>query len=58
MSTNSKTYEVFQFILDSVVPEINVPIMKPGRKKHSIWKNGSIKLSPKYRIKLNKKVCK
>ena len=33
MSTNSKTYEVGHFILDSVVPEINVPIMKPSRKK-------------------------
>ena len=33
MSTNSKTYEVGHFILDSVVPEINVPIMKPSRRK-------------------------
>ena len=33
MSTNSKTYEVSEFILDSIVPEINVPIMKPSRKK-------------------------
>ena len=33
MSNNSKTYKVGQFILDSVVPEINMPIMKPSRKK-------------------------
>ena len=33
MSTNSKTYGVSEFILDSIVPEINVPIMKPSRKK-------------------------
>ena len=33
MSTNSKAYEVGHFILDSVVPEINVPIMKPSRRK-------------------------
>ena len=33
MSTNSKTYEVGQFILDSVVPEIVVPIMKSSRIK-------------------------
>ena len=33
MSTNSKTYGVSESILDSIVPEINVPIMKPSRKK-------------------------
>ena len=33
MSTNSKTYEVREFILDSIVPEIKVPIMKPSRRK-------------------------
>ena len=33
MSTNSKTYEVGEFILDSIVPEIIVPIMKPSRRK-------------------------
>ena len=33
MSTNSKTYEVGRFILDSVVPEINVPVMKPSKRK-------------------------
>ena len=31
-------------LLDTIVPDINVPIMELSRKKHSIWKNGSIKL--------------
>ena len=33
MSNNSKTYEVGEFILDSIVPEINVPIMNLSRRK-------------------------
>ena len=33
MSNNSKTYEVGEFILESIVPKINVPIMKLSRRK-------------------------
>ena len=33
MSSDSKTYEVGEFILDSIVPDINVPIMKLSRRK-------------------------
>ena len=49
MSNNSKTYEVGKFILDSIVPEINVPIMKLSRRKRFNMKkwieNAKTKLS-------------
>ena len=40
-------------LLDTIVPDINVPIMELSRKEknHSIWKNGSTKLWPKYQIR-------
>ena len=55
MSTNSKTYEVSQFIRDSVVPEVDVPAMKPSRKKTfniEKWINKTIaKISKKIKQK-------
>ena len=49
MSTNSKTYKVSEFILDSIVPEINVPIMRLSRKKpfrmKQLIENAKVKLT-------------
>ena len=40
MTDHSNNSEVGEFILDSIVPDINVPIMMLSRKKYLIWKNG------------------
>ena len=45
MSTNSKTYDFGRFILDSVVPEIDVPVMKPNKRKSfkiKQWLNNAV----------------
>ena len=59
MTDHSKNSEVGEFILDSIVPDINVPIMKLSRKKPFNMEKWIDKTTAEIsKKKSNKKVCK